>query len=113
MSQAANAQIEYSIYTFDMPKQGQKGQTKWKKHSTLEDMNKAFKQAEDLLATELYQKVEVKQKFFDKKKNRTVDGTLKVYELEPQKDNTVLYLIIFAIAAGVLAFAGTYFLAQN
>jgi tRNA U38,U39,U40 pseudouridine synthase TruA len=109
MSQAA--QIEYTIYTFDMPVSG-KGENAWKKHASLEDMDKAIKEAEGLHQTKKYQKIEVKKKFFDQKKNRTVDMTLKVFESKPKKDRTIVIAILVAVIGGALAFATSFFLTQ-
>ncbi len=112
MTQAQAAQIEYTIYTFDMPSPKQKGDNSWKKHSTLEDMMKAMVEAQSLHETQKYQKIEVKKKFFDQKKNRTVDMTLKIFESTPKKDYTIIFLVIFGIMASVAAFAGSYFLTR-
>lgn len=105
------AQIEYSIYTFDMPKGKQKGQSKWQKHATLDDMIKAMAEAQNLYESEKYQKIEVKKKFFDQKKNRIVDMTLKVYECAPKKDFSTMIAIGFALFCGAGAFAASFFLA--
>src|SRR5690606_8168182 len=97
MAQAQSAGIEYTIYTFDMPVPKQKGENSWKKYATLEDMTKAMSEAESLLQTQKFQKIEVKKKFFDQKKNRTVDMTLKVFESSPKKDYTILIVAILAV----------------
>ncbi len=112
MAQAPAAQIEYTIYTFDMPKPKQKGANSWKKHATLDDMSKAMNEAESLHGTQKFQKIEVKKKFFDQKKNRTVDMTLKVYESTPKKDYSVLIFIIFAAICTGGAFAASFFLTK-
>ena len=108
---APAAQIEYSIYTFDMPNDGQKDESKWQKHATLDDMIKAMAEAQNLYDSEKYQKIEVKKKFFDQKKNRQVDMTLKVYERTPKKDYSTAVAIIFALFCGVGAFAASFFFA--
>jgi len=110
---APAAQIEYTIYTFDLPKGKQKGQSQWKKQATIEDMDKALAEAQKLYESEKYQKIEVKKKFFDVKKNRNVDMTLKVYELKPKKDMTGVFVMLFAVLCGAGAFALTYFLGQS
>lgn len=107
-AQPAAAQIEYSIYTFDMPKAGQKGESKWQKHTTLDDMIKAMVEAQALYESEKYQKIEVKKKFFDQKKNRVVDMTLKVFERDVKKDHSTMIAIIFAVICGVGAFAASF-----
>lgn len=113
MAQAPAAQIEYTIYTFDMPTPKQKGDNSWQKHSTLDDMAKAMSEAETLHQTQKYQKVEVKKKFFDQKKNRTVDMTLKVFENKVKKDYTILVVVIAALLCGGGAFAASFFLTQT
>lgn len=110
MVQAPAAQIEYTIYTFDMPVAKKKGDISWKKHSTSDDMGRAMAEAEGLLETQKYRKIEVKKKFFDQKKNRTVDMTLKIFETEPKKDYTIPLAAACAILGSGGAFALTYFL---
>lgn len=113
MVQAQAAQIEYTIYTFDMPKTRQKGDNSWKKHASLDDMTKAISEAETLHNSQKFQKIEVKKKFFDQKKNRTVDMTLKVYESRPKKNYTVLFLILLAVLGTGGAFAASFFLTKG
>ena len=112
MTQAQAAGIEYTIYTFDMPAPKQKGDNSWKKHATLEDMSKAMQQAEALYVSRKFQKIEVKKKFFDQKKNRTVDMTLKIFESSPKKDYTIIVAVVMAILAGLGAFAASFFLTK-
>jgi hypothetical protein len=113
MTQAQAAQIEYTIYTFDMPMAKQKGDNSWKKHATLDDMGKAMNEAESLHQSQKYQKIEVKKKFFDQKKNRVVDMTLKIYESTPKKDYTTVLLVLLAVAGSVGAFALSFFLTKS
>ena len=113
MAQAPAAQIEYTIYTFDMPSPKQKGQNSWKKHSSGDDMGKAMNEAETLHQSRKYQKIEVKKKFFDQKKNRVVDMTLKSFESKPKKDFTTLFLILLAIFGTGGAFALSFFLTKG
>lgn len=113
MAQAPAAQIEYTIYTFDMPVPKQKGENSWKKHSSLDDMSKAISEAESLHQTRKYQKIEVKKKFFDQKKNRTVDMTLKTFESKPKKDYTTVFLVLLAILGTGGAFALSFFLTKG
>ncbi|MFA5592861.1 MAG: hypothetical protein WC989_06080 [Micavibrio sp.] len=112
MNQAQSAGIEYTIYTFEMPERSQKGENSWKKHATHEDMVLAMKEAEGLYQTQKYEKIEVKKKFFDQKKNRTVDMTLKVYETAPKKDYTLLIGTLLALLGGVGAFILSFFLTK-
>ncbi len=113
MAQSSSAQIEYNIYTFDMPKGKKKGEAKWKLNKTLNDMNTAMKMAESLHDSKQYHKVEVKQKFFDEKKNRMVDMTLKSFEQKPNGNMAVYVALLVSVAAGVAAFAATLHLASG
>ncbi|MCB9990345.1 MAG: hypothetical protein H6867_03065 [Rhodospirillales bacterium] len=96
--------IEYTIYTYAMKKDGAQSQ------GTLTEMGQALSQAEQLLASKKYCKVEVKQKYFDKKQNRDINTTLKVYESK----RIPLILIIAVFAVMLCAGAGTgYFMAHR
>lgn len=110
---AQTAGIEYTIYTFDMPSAKQKGDNSWKKHATLEDMTKAMIEAESLYQSQKFQKIEVKKKFFDQKKNRVIDMTLKVFESSPKKDRTILIAAGLAVLGGLGAFGACFFLTHN
>lgn len=112
MAQTQAAQIEYTIYTFDMPVPKQKSSNSWKKHATLADMGQAMTEAQSLLETRKYQKIEVKKKFFDQKKNRVVDMTLKTYETTPKKDFTTVIAVVMALLGALGAFAASFFLSK-
>ncbi len=105
-------EIEYSIYTFDMPNGSQKGANKWQRAAVMSDMVEAMKQAESLHGTGKYQKIEVKKKFFDMKKNRSVDMTLKVWESKIKKDHTLAILLVLAVLGGVGAFFASFLLGK-
>ncbi len=113
MGQAAEKEqgIEYSIYTFDAPKGG-KSANKWERRDTQTEMAAAMKTAESLFASGKYQKVEVKQKYFDKKQNRNIDMTLKVYEARKKKEINIVAITLFAVLCGGLAYAITYLLTK-
>lgn len=103
--------IEYTIYTYET---GSDGKERWQKESVLNDMDKALRNAEQLIDKGPYRKVEVKQKYFDKKTNRVVDMTLKTYESN-RKDYQGLVVVLcflFAVLCGAGAFAAAYFLTQ-
>ncbi|PZQ44424.1 MAG: hypothetical protein DI551_10165 [Micavibrio aeruginosavorus] len=112
MTQAPTAQIEYTIYTFDMPAPKQKGSNSWKKHATLDDMMRAINEAETLHQSQKFQKIEVKKKFFDQKKNRTVDMTLKTFESSPKKDYSTILFVIGGLVCALGAFAASFFLTK-
>lgn len=96
--------IEYTIYAVDMAK-GSSGAV-----GTMTDMAQAIEKAEEMIGSGAYLKVEIKQKYFDKKNGRNIDMTLKVFEAKKKfKINTAM-IFVFAILCGGIAFAVTYFL---
>lgn len=102
MTQPQAAQSEYIIYTFDMPAPRQKADTSWKRHGATADMSDAMAQAETLHHSRKFQKIEVKKKFFDEKKNRIVDHTFKVFQDAPRKS---LRMRAAGLAGGALVAA--------
>lgn len=101
------AGIEYAIYTFDMPMAGGSGRSRWKKRDTRTEMAEALARAEAIFRTGKYGKVEVKQKYFDRKKNRNVDVTLRVYQTKGEKEINLAALFLFAFICAAAAFAAT------
>lgn len=104
--------IEYTIYTFDHASAGQKRNARWQKQQSFADMAQALKKAESLYKSGKFHKVEVKQKYFDTKKNRNVDTVLRIYESDGKKNGGALYVLIFAVLCGLAAFGVTYYLGQ-
>lgn len=79
MMQANKAPIEYTVYTFDLPSSPrQKGENSWKRHFCSLDRDQALTEARSLLQTRKFQKIEIKEKFFDPKEGRIIDRTFKV-----------------------------------
>ena len=76
-------------------------------------MNAAMKTAENLHNSKKYHKVELKQKFFDEKKNRMIDMTLKSFEQKPPNNLAVYVALLVSVAAGVAAFAATLYIAGS
>ncbi len=102
--------IEYTILT--LAHTGEQSDAQWEKIEVLTDMDKALAQAQKLLATGKYSKVEVKKKFFDEKNNRKIDMTLRMLEAGKKKPLGTWVFVVGALLCGVGAFALTYFLAQ-
>lgn len=105
---SSTAKVEYMIYTFDLPSDGQRGQNRWHRYAALADEDLALAQAQILSDTKKYHRVEVKKKYFDTKKGRAMDATLCIYQsgVERRKANLIGFFIgIAAIAAtaGLLA----------
>ncbi len=110
---SAEQGIEYTIYTFDYPDKGKTSDNKWEKQGTLHEMKEALDKAEELYKSGEYHKIEVKQKYFDKKKNRNIDMTLKILEKKKKREITALMVMVFAVLCGSIAFGVTYLLSQN
>lgn len=111
-AQKADSGIEYIIYTFDKKSSGDQ-QNNWQKHSTLSDMGKAMKEAESLYESNKFKRIEVKKKFRDDKKGRTIDMTLKVFETKSKGEIGIMGFIAIALVLGGIAFALTYLLNAN
>ena len=106
------AEIEYKIMTFAMPGAQKKSEIQWEEHETLSDMSAAMQKAQALIDGGKYHKVEVKKKFFDQKKNRSIDMSLQVLEAKIKKDFTIPLFLFLAIAAGAIAFVASFFLTK-
>jgi hypothetical protein len=106
LTSEAQPPIEYAVYTFDLPADG-KTQSRWNRHATTGDMNRALSEARHLLDTRRFTKVEVKKKFYDLKSSRYVDITLKTFTLSPTGATAAQTVIIAALMAA-LAFLAAY-----
>lgn len=79
MMQAKDAPIEYSVYTFDLPSAvPRKGDYSWKRIFSSLDRDQAMQEARALLESRQFQRIEIKEKFFDEKSGRLVDRTYKI-----------------------------------
>lgn len=120
MAQAAAGQtqqaqgIEYAIYTFEKaPSGGGKSGNAWERHDVSGDMQVALAQADTLFGSGRYRKIEIRQKYFDKKKNRNIDMVLKTLELQKKREINLLMVFAFALLCGAAAFGATYLLANG
>lgn len=103
----ADASIEYSIFT------QAKGEG-WQPQGVTNEMEKALANADKLIESGKYEKVEIKQKYFDKKANRLVEGTLKTLTYKaPSGVLPIIGLLLLAVAAGGGSFAAAYFLTRE
>ena len=101
---------EYAIYTFGILEADQGGiPGMWEKKASHANQSIAVRQAEDLYNTGQYLKVEIKQKYFDSRKNRNVDLTLKTIGQKKNRSYRKAVAIIFAMICGLVAFGVTYF----
>jgi hypothetical protein len=105
---APDSTIEYSIHVFE--NKNSSGQSQ----GISNDMQKTLADADRLVATGKYVRVDVRQKYFDKKTNRVVDGVLKSLTHKKKNPMIPLFLMMFlAILAGGGAFALAYFLTRS
>ena len=101
------SQPEYAIYTFEPAERGRKV---WTRHAVWPDMHAAIGQAEQLYASRKFVKVEVTKKFFDNRRHRMVNSTLKVFETpKGLAARTVFYSALTVI----LGFGAVVFLALS
>lgn len=101
--------IEYTIYTVSQ-EDGPKGAAK--KQDMKTDRGQALAAAEELHNSGKFLKVEVRQKYFDKKKNRDIDIPLKAFETKAKKEIGVALILVIALLCGGIAFAAAYFLTR-
>ena len=107
MASSADASIEYTIF---VQKPGEAAQAQ----GTTNEMEKALASADKLLESGNYEKIEIKQKYFDKKANRLVEGTLKTLTYKkPSSILPIIGLLLLAVAAGGGSFAAAYFLTRE
>lgn len=71
---------EYAIYTYDRYDRDQFGINKWQKRKSLHSFDRALKEAKVLFRTNKFQKIEIKQKYHDRKLQKCVSKTLKIFE---------------------------------
>lgn len=112
MAPPPQSQITYTILAVDRPAGGQPPGPA-REHSATHDMDKALKDAQDLFGTEKFLKVEVKKKYTEEKTGRQIEITLKAFESKPRRDMSLIIVSALAIAAGLAAFAGAYFLTRT
>lgn len=71
--------VEYAVY-IHYPDKKRNRLAKWERASTTNSANLAFEQAQMLLFSEKYEKIEVQKKFFCKNSRKKVGHTLHVYK---------------------------------
>lgn len=114
-----DAPVEYVIYTFDFVHPGPSlpvapTASRWEKVAALGERAKAFSKAESLAQTGRFAKVELKRKYFCKKKGRLVEALLRTYGAPSGDKNTPLAASAFALAVfcGLAALTIAYVMGQ-
>lgn len=101
--------IEYNIYSYsndDSPR------ACWQKCGSAAQADSAINHAETLFNSGLFSKVEVKQKYFDQKSGRNIDETRRVFEKDHRASPSD-WIISFAVASAMIAFAIAYMMAST
>jgi hypothetical protein len=101
--------IEYNIYSYsndDNPR------ACWQKCGSAAHADSAIDHAETLFNSGLFRKVEVKQKYFDRKSGQNIDETWRVFE-KTRRTSPSSRIMGFAMASAMIAFALTYMMAST
>ena len=77
MKQQQNA--EYSVYVFHHPLPQRDSVRAWERKGQTANRDEALQQAEGLHQSRAYHSIEVKKKFFDMRRQRIVNRTVKIY----------------------------------
>lgn len=75
--------VEYSVYIFHRHQPQNDNHINqyvpWEKRHTTTNIRKAYRKAIDLFNSHEYERVEIKKKFFDPRKECNIDKTLKIF----------------------------------
>ena len=106
---AKDANMEFTIYTFQRGEGKEKSLQRWHKLETHKSMNDAVSKADQLYATGKFSKIEIKQKYVDPKKGRVIDVTLKTYQTKEKATVGAGLLTLLAASCGLVAFVIAYY----
>lgn len=90
---------EYAIYTYKNYDGDKFGFNKWQRYKTVSGLNRAIKEAKVLHRSQKFQKIEVKQKYFDESANRSFSKTLKVFQNEPLNWQKIGMSLVIGLSA--------------
>lgn len=100
--------IEYNIYSYsndDSPR------ACWQKCGSADHAESAIHHAEELYNSGQFKKVEVKQKYYDLRTQRNIDETWRVFEKGSHRTSPSTWILGFAVASAIIAFAIAYAMA--
>lgn len=100
---------EYAVYTYGISDQEHRDSCIWEKKASHAIKSAAVRQAEDLYRTGQYMKVEIKQKYFDSRKNRNIGLTLKTLQQKKNPALRTVMAIALALIFGFAVFGMIYF----
>lgn len=99
----------YSVYVFydqtirDVP--GNDNRASWQLRCTTSNQRRAYRKAEKLFQSHKYGRVEIKKVSFDKRTDRNVGKTMKIYDNSINRLNGFI-AVFFSVLTGALVLAG-------
>ena len=98
MTQSLCPPPQYSIYAYNQYSEGEIGKNKWIKLQSDTNKTLIFDEAKKLYESEKFDKIEVKQKLFDRRKQRNQMKTVHILGRNPQKKlyKNMMVLVVMA-----------------
>jgi hypothetical protein len=107
MLRALSHQTEYTLYAYNYGNEKVLSEhSQWTKLMSSHDAVQITLQAKNLFKSKKYQKIEIKKKYFDKKKGRVQAATFKIFE-DRQDGNYFIFVSMLLLG---FAFAGLFYL---
>lgn len=82
----------------------------WEEKARTFDMGEARRQADTLHANKKFKNVKVDKEFTDPSNGRRVSATIIIKGAKPSSGISIVWLLLFAVCAGIATFVVTYFL---
>lgn len=106
-------QVEYRIIAHLNTKAAQEAGKDKEESELTKNMNKAISDAEAMLETGKYTKVEVMQKYFEPKTSRNIEMVLKSFEASDKKPISTTTILAIGIICAFIAFGASYFIGKS
>lgn len=105
------AQKAYRIYAYPFSEKAHHT-PQWQRQDVLDDEREALIKAQELFKSQKFQRIEVRQSYYDQETQRLVDHMIKVFDFHPARHlKVILYLLIGAASCSIAAAVLAYFLA--
>ena len=102
-SALSKQQIHYDVYIYHHPANTNEQIHDWERKGSTANAQRALLKAKRLHKSRKYQKVEVKKRKFDSKKNCMFASTMKVYDADTSYKRMVLVLMGIAAVSSTIA----------
>ena len=102
-STLSKQQIHYDVYIYHHPANTNEEINDWERKSSTANARRALLKAKRLHKSQKYQKVEVKKRKFDSKRNCMFASTMKVYDADTNYKRMVLALLGIAAVSSTVA----------